>query len=312
MRDQNQMQKLSHSFIKYSASSKLLKPRTLENYARCLSILRQFLSFKNISIEQLNIPYYTELLEHIRSMPRPRASRLHHLWWSISDSSVRNIVIILRMFLKYCNSIWVKTLHHDLVVLPKQKDVKLLPLSRDQLTRVIKAPSLFENDRRLALRNECLFRLWYSTGIRVQEALDITCEDVMNYDWSIYVLWKGAQSRNVMLSDDLLDMCRQYYNMRRDSDQEFLFVGHSHKKAVKKLTRWWVTYSLHKYRDYVWTKVTYHQLRHTFATHLFEAGERVPTIQRLMWHRSPEATLRYISVNNNVLRDAVWKLEYIQ
>jgi len=302
------MRKIVSDYLSYSKNVKGLSVRTIENYKRCIKILNQFLLYKKISLWDMDLIVFTELVVNIRNMPRPRNSRLNHLGWKISDSSVRNIIIVIRMFLKYCNAIGIGCLHYELIQLPKIKQTKIMPLSKEQLTRTIQAPWLFEEDKRLALRNECIYRLWYSTWIRVQEVLDITVKDIYNSDWTIYIVWKGSQSRNIIVKDDLLDLCKKYYEMRKSSDYPFLFVWHANKKCVKKFTRSWIKMSLHKYRDYIWTNVTFHQLRHTFATDLIEAWVWIEILQKLMWHKSIESTQRYISVNTSSLQNAVNKL----
>jgi site-specific recombinase XerD len=107
---------------------------------------------------------------------------------------------------------------------------------------------------------------------------------------------KGAKDRYVMLSEQLLTFLRQYWRQVHPSGY-YLFPGQNpdqpispssvrtvFRKAMRKI-------GTHKH-------ITFHSLRHAFATHLHEAGTDIRVIQTLLGHSSIRTTCRYTHVSN--------------
>ncbi len=138
----------------------------------------------------------------------------------------------------------------------------------------------------------------YSAGLRVSEAVRLNVRDIDSKRMVIRVeQGKGRKDRYVMLSPRLLDLLREYWKSYRPVD--WLFPGRDRRRptspeTVRKVCRRAASASgLTK-------RVTPHTLRHSFATHLLEAGEDLRKIQLLLGHRSVASTARYthVAVNN--------------
>jgi len=137
----------------------------------------------------------------------------------------------------------------------------------------------------------------YGAGLRVSEVCRLRVEDIDGKRGLIHVrLGKGGKGRYVMLADRLLVELREYWARVRPTGG-WLFPGrkkatHLHPSAVNWALRQAVkTVKLKK-------KVTAHTLRHSFATHLHEAGNDVRIIQVLLGHSSIRTTARYTQVSN--------------
>jgi site-specific recombinase XerD len=105
---------------------------------------------------------------------------------------------------------------------------------------------------------------------------------------------KGRKDRYVMLSATLLDVLRAYWRAHRPS--AFLFPG----EVADKLLTCGAVYGACRgaaRRAGLTKSVTPHTLRHTFATHLLEAGTDLRTIQALLGHRSLRTTALYTYVS---------------
>jgi site-specific recombinase XerD len=108
---------------------------------------------------------------------------------------------------------------------------------------------------------------------------------------------KGRKDRYVMLSEKLLVTLRQYYKLYKPV--YWLFPGRNSQqlnprsvhRALKKI----------KARTGITKKVTIHSLRHAFATHLLEGGTNIRIIQRLLGHKTLNATQLYTQVANDFL-----------
>jgi integrase/recombinase XerD len=150
-----------------------------------------------------------------------------------------------------------------------------------------------------SLRDRALFETAYATGMRLGEVTRLLIADIDSTRMVIRVdQGKGRKDRYVMLSASLLETLRAYW--RQAKPKRYLFPGSggnrplSHASAQKAFGRAKVAAGIAK-------PVSFHTLRHSFATHLLEDGVNVRTIQTLLGHRSLQTTERYTHVAENYL-----------
>lgn len=171
---------------------------------------------------------------------------------------------------------------------PCPKEPKRLPvvLSRAEVATFLAAAP--------RLKSQAMLATAYAAGLRVSE---ITALEVGDVDSQRMVLRirqaKGLQDRNVMLSPKLLELLRTYW--RGEQPRRFLFPG----QTEQPLTTSAVMHACRQARRRSGLKknVTVHALRHSFATHLLEAGVDVRTIQTLLGHRNLKTTALYTAVS---------------
>jgi integrase/recombinase XerD len=136
----------------------------------------------------------------------------------------------------------------------------------------------------------------YAAGLRISEACRLRAEDIDSKRGLIHVrLGKGGKDRYVMLSERLLPALRAYWREVRPADG-WLFPG---RKKGQPLTPEAVRKSLKAAVGAVKLKkrVTPHALRHSFATHMLEAGNDIRVIQEILGHASIRTTARYTQVS---------------
>lgn len=134
----------------------------------------------------------------------------------------------------------------------------------------------------------------YATGLRVSEITHLKIHDIDSSRMTIRVdQGKGKTDRYVMLSPRLLKVLRIYWMTCRP--QDWLFPG---SKPGKPISVGSVDHVCKQARIDAGIKkrVTPHILRHSFATHLLEAGTDLRIIQVLLGHTSPRTTARYTHV----------------
>jgi integrase/recombinase XerD len=145
------------------------------------------------------------------------------------------------------------------------------------------------------LKYRALFMAVYSCGLRVSEVVALRAEDIDSKAMVVRVCQgKGKKDRCVMLSPKLLEVLREYYKAFRPTTT--LFFGRDTERPLDRGTVLLACRRIAR-RAGLRRRVTVHTLRHSFATHLLEAGVDLRTIQALLGHRSLRTTALYTFVS---------------
>jgi site-specific recombinase XerD len=144
-------------------------------------------------------------------------------------------------------------------------------------------------------KSRVLLRTIYAAGLRVSEVIGLKVSDIDSQRMTLHVRQgKRKKDRYVMLSPTLLDELRRYWQAYRPSD--WLFPGKQPHKQLERQTVYDICCTAAR-RARLQKKVSPHTLRHSFATHLYEAGTDLRTIQALLGHRSLRTTALYTFVS---------------
>jgi integrase len=179
--------------------------------------------------------------------------------------------------------------------LPYGKRPKTLPtvLSREEVLQFFAA---FPTDP-----DRLLVRATYACGLRIGEVTRLRVADIDSRRGVLVVRQgKGRKDRQVPLSPQLLAELRDYWRRYRPKDWLFPSRGSSggpcHITALgRRVTRAVRALGWHKH-------VSLHTLRHSYATHLLEAGVDVVTLQHLLGHNDLQTTARYLHVSTLYLQ----------
>ena len=170
---------------------------------------------------------------------------------------------------------------------PKAK--KTLPVVLD-LAEIKAMLSVTEN-----LKHRALLTITYSAGLRVSEAAKLKVTDIDSKRMMVRVQQgKGRKDRYSILSQTALELLRRYWRQYRP--KEWLFEGqkdgtHICYTAIRNI------FFEAKKRAGITKPASPHTLRHSFATHLIEAGTSLHHVQLLLGHRSPTTTTVYLHVS---------------
>jgi len=197
-----------------------------------------------------------------------------------------------------------------------KRDWHILGILRAQNERRLPAVLSQEEVRRLLARvktpqNHAFLTTVYSCGLKLQEGLHLEVSDIDSDRMMIHVhRGKGAKDRYVPLPHATLGLLRRYWVTHRNAQLLFPALGRNGKGA-KECTTPMAKSSVQgafgsaKFEAGIRKKsVSIHTLRHSYATHLLEAGVNLRVIQRYMGHTQLETTMVYLHLTQKGQEDA--------
>lgn len=176
----------------------------------------------------------------------------------------------------------------DKINVPSPKKKKQLPkvLSKEEIRFLIKNTN--------NPKHKLIIKMLYSTGIRLSELINLKKNDIQPERKIILVRQgKGKKDRITLLSEKLEKEILGYI-CNTNFKTDYLFEGRSGKYSKKSIQQ-----ILENASKGLNKKITPHMLRHSFATHLLEAGTDIRYIQKLLGHSNLETTQIYTKVANS-------------
>ncbi len=211
----------------------------------------------------------------------------------ISPRSVNRKITSLKTFYKF---------------LIRENVIKVNPTQKIQSPKQSKRLPVFVEQRKMdalldtdffditfdGVRNKLIIELFYSTGIRLSELINLKNNNIDLSSLTIKVMGKRNKERIIPITISLKSEIEKYMSAKAklfEVNQEFLFVLSNGKKLYPKL----VYNMVHKYLALVTTvdKKSPHVLRHTFATHMLNNGADLNAIKELLGHANLSATQIY-------------------
>ncbi|MER3465440.1 MAG: integrase, partial [Chitinophagaceae bacterium] len=181
--------------------------------------------------------------------------------------------------------------------LPRPKKPQNLPsiLAEEEMVSIIQATK--------NLKHKALLMTCYSAGLRVSELVNLKIVDIDSKRMMLHIRGaKGKKDRMVPLSKVLVETLREYYKSYRP--KEYVFEAEDKKRALSPRTAQQILAQA-KMATGIKKKGSIHMLRHSYATHLLEAGTDIRYIQTFLGHGSLKTTLLYAHVSQ-------FKIETIQ
>jgi site-specific recombinase XerD len=191
------------------------------------------------------------------------------------------------------------------VLLPKLD--KKLPgvLTTKQIDELLTAPLRVDKQPQapvwMPARDAAILELFYSSGLRLAELVSLDVKSIDVFSESVRVLGKGRKERVVPVGAPALTAIQQYRQQAR-VEAGPLFIS----KVRKRLTATNVWLLIRRYLRHTSIPITVspHKLRHSFATHLLDAGADLRSVQSLLGHASLSTTQIYTHVTTERLKKA--------
>lgn len=174
------------------------------------------------------------------------------------------------------------------------------PLAPEVVTKILQAIPASN------LRDRALFTLLYETGVRVGEALSLLATDVdlSTDDEKLRVLGKGQRERTIMLTaaPESVRLLRRHLKQSHITSGSVFRGDPRYGGGTLPLEYSVVHYAWQKYCRIAGEKATIHQLRHSRASQLLQAGVPVTTVRKHLGHRNIQSTLLYAEADHATIK----------
>lgn len=221
-----------------------------------------------------------------------------------SNSSICRQISCLRGFFKYMYSNnYIENNPMTLITNPKSN--KRLPkfLYYEDLEKILNTPNIKDY---IELRNLLILELLYSTGVRVNELVNIKVTDIDFNSRKIKILGKGNKERYVLFGTPCLNLINKYMNVSRKKldlkKSDYLLLSKTGKKINSREVRSIINKEVEI--SGLKIKISPHTFRHTYATHMLNEGADLRTVQELLGHENLSTTTIYTHLTNEKLRSA--------
>jgi integrase/recombinase XerC len=191
------------------------------------------------------------------------------------------------------------------VQLPKPERGLPVVLSLTQIEELLGMPFQSELDKKsppwLPARDAAILELFYSCGLRISELLALDVKHVDFIGETVKVMGKGSKERIVPIGSPALNAIQRYRQQAAVTSGP-LFLSSRHRRITQQA----VDQLLKKYlkRSSIPFAISPHKLRHSFATHLLDAGADLRSVQALLGHASLSTTQIYTHVTKERLKNA--------
>jgi len=280
---------LTRAYLDYLSNERNASPRTVANYSRALSAAAKFLGDK--SWTEASADDFRGYLFAMMKRDRSRAT-------------IRLDFAALRSFYRFlCQRRSLAT--NPLLVVSLPKAQKQLPvfLTTTQINTLLRAPHEAEPVRQapawLPWRDAAILELFYSCGLRLAELGSLEVQDIDPYNETVRVLGKGAKERLVPVGEPALEAI-QAYRQRAEVQTGPLFISKLRKRLGPASI--WALVKKYLRLAQIPIPASPHKLRHSFATHLLDAGADLRSVQSLLGHASLSTTQIYTHVTTERLK----------
>lgn len=280
-------------FLEYLEAERNASPRTVEAYARSLAQFRawmqgRFTAWVHCGAEDFRGWLYEALEQELK------------------PATIRLRFASLRSFYTYLmrrEGLAVNPLAG--VSLPKASQRLPIHLSLKQMEHLLSLPLQLPADKKspawLPYRDAAILELFYACGMRLSELVSLNADALRAGDDCVRVLGKGRKVRLVPVGAYAREAVARYREMAGVEGSEPLFIS----RLGRRMTGRSVELMLDKYLrcSDIPFRISPHKLRHTFATHLLDAGADLRAVQELLGHSSLSTTQIYTHVTKARMKE---------
>jgi len=269
-------------FLNHLANQRQLSPHTVNSYQRSITDLIESLADNTIAWSELSG-------DHIRAWIAKQRQQ------NLAPRYIATKLSALRSFCSYL-------LSHELIIqdpcigISAPKRGKPLPknINVDEVNQLLD----LDLDDPLAIRDRAMMELFYSSGLRLAELVNLNLSDINYPEQLVTVTGKGSKQRVIPVTQLALTWLEKWLNVRKDLinvGETALFVSKqrrriSHRSVQLRIKKWASEQHLN-------TTVHPHKLRHSFATHMLEGSGDLRAVQEMLGHNDLSTTQIYTQLD---------------
>lgn len=292
------MEEIVVEFTAYLASEKMKSNNTIESYKS--DILNYLYFLENVKyIKDLKTVKTETILEYL--------SYLKKLGYSARSES--RSLSALKSFYKFlCLENYIES--NPVITISAPKLDKKLPvvLSVDEVMSLL---NILNDDTPYNARNHAMIEVMYGTGLRVSELVNLKLSELHLTDKMISTVGKGSKERLVPINDYASVVLRNYiinYRpqlLKKGKDPSYVFLNNL-GEPLSRQSFFLILKRLAKEAG-IEKEISPHTLRHSFATHLLEAGTDLRYIQEMLGHEDISTTQIYTHLSKQKIKDVYSK-----
>ena len=284
------MDNLADQFINYLRVERGLADNTVEAYSRDLVRFFEFLEAGNLSPLEVS---QEGLAEYVGILGRRLSAR----------SVARNISAI-KMFFRFLVSCGkIQSSPARLVESPRPD--RRLPgvLSRGEVELLLTQP---DSSNPRGRRDRAMLEVLYATGLRVSELIGLKNSNINMEAGYVRTIGKGSKERVIPMGEKAMEALRAYFSsgrlqLAKGSNSPYVFLNSRGRPMTRQ--GFWKIIRRHGKEAGIKKKIAPHGIRHSFATHLLEAGADLRSVQVMLGHEDISTTQIYTHVTRERLKE---------
>ena len=289
--------KTLEKFLDYLKMEKNRSDNTIRSYQTDIELLFEFLTSRGLSnFNEIQTEFVKEWIVSLKKN-------------NISNTTISRRISSIKVFFNFLVKNNLIEINPTLkIIAPKLNKVLPNILGQKQADQLLTQAAIYEveeESQEVRIRDYAILEVLYSTGIRVSELVGLDVEDINFSNLTLKVLGKGKKERFVPFGIPAREAIDKYLkdsrNSLNDKNSQALFLGLRGKRLnVRQVRR-----ILNKAMDQIENskEVSPHDLRHSAATHMLEAGADLRIVQELLGHSSLATTQKYTHVTIERLRE---------
>lgn len=303
MQDQSGSIDYYSNFQAYLLTEKRVSQNTFLAYKRDIDQFGLFLKQRRVEIIRCKKDHLKAFLKYLKDQ-------------GLSAKSLSRKISSIKRLFDFLNSKYEVPNISSFLTFPKIE--KTLPnyLSESELKKLLNAANLDHSIK--GQRNKVMLYLLYATGVRVSELVNLTFDQIHFDTGFIQLVGKGNKERSIPLPKNILELLIYYKDqiypklipsdihasVHVDSKQKnFVFVT-LHKNQIKHMSRqlFWLALKKILVKSNILKNISPHSLRHSLATHLFEKGADIRSLQLILGHENLSTVQIYTHLENKQVR----------
>ena len=292
-----------NEYLEYLKVTKNYSPNTIQSYETDLLQYSDYIVRSNgskkgddmkISPDSLDLIF---LKSFVADLSDPFARKKN-----FSKKTVSRKISVLKSFYKFLyKRKYIKKNYSSSLIFPKTE--KKLPsfLSEKELDKLLGEKYFTE----ISIPDKAIIELFYSTGIRLSELINLRIDNIDFTKKTIKVLGKGSKERIIPFGAEAEKAMKNYLSIREIinvNGLDIFFMSNSGKKLYPMKVNRLIKKNLSMVSDL--KKKSPHVLRHTFATHLLDNGADIRAVKEMLGHESLSTTQIYTHITPERLKKA--------